>query len=83
MIGGVPVVESKAVPDGMVLVVGRNEMYVIGTCPRSELDLARHRARWLVRRGLADVLEWLGEDVGPEHPATGAQILARLRGDAR
>ena len=41
------------------------------------------QARRLVRRGMADVLEWLGEDVGPgPHDATHAIVMADPEGPA-
>lgn len=75
---GIDVIVNNAIPDGSVVMIGR-EVVVIGTCPRTELELAGHHARWLVQQGLMDVLEWLGEKPIPKHPPTGAAILARLR----
>lgn len=80
---GIPVVENPYVPDGTVLIIGKRDAIVIGMCPRTELELVGYAARHIVRRGLADVLEWLGEEVGPEMPPTGAAILARLRAGRR
>jgi len=37
----------------------------IGTRPLTDVEYAGEEGRYLVRRGLADVLAWLGEDVGP------------------
>lgn len=75
---GIDVIVNDALPDGTVAMIGR-EVVVIGTRPRTELELAGWHARWLVQQGLIDILEWLGEKPIPKHPPTGAGILARLR----
>jgi hypothetical protein len=41
----------------------------------TELELAGYEARHIVRSGLADILEWLGEGVGPVRPPTHRQLL--------
>lgn len=58
---------------------------VLGTRPWDEIEVAGERARRTVRHGLADVLRWLGEPVGPHpdndpYPAvSGEQLLERWR----
>jgi hypothetical protein len=76
---GYRIVLNQALPDGQVLMFHGDRLIVIGTRPRSEVELAGHYARYLVRRGLADVLEWLGEKVGPERPPTHWEILDAMR----
>jgi hypothetical protein len=61
--------------DGMVLQT--ENVILIGTRPLTELEAAGREARLAVRRGLADVLEWLGRPVMNE--PTGAQLLAVIR----
>jgi hypothetical protein len=58
---GIPVIESPLVPSDTAYVYSNT--LVVGAP-----DLAFHGrwVRWYVRRGLSDVCEWLGEDVGPE-----------------
>jgi hypothetical protein len=50
----------------------------IGTGPRSFQAQARIDAHRIVRTGLAEVLEWLGEKPWSE-PSTGAELLSRLK----
>lgn len=74
---GLPVVMSPHLEDGSVLMI--TGKILIGTYPKTEIQLAREEARWLVRSGLSDVLEWLGEKVGPRHSLTGAEVLESLK----
>lgn len=84
---GIPVMEHRWLPDGQVIMTSFNAVPVagpavlVGTCPLSELEQAGRDGRLAVRRGLADVLEWLGHPV--ENEPTGKQILAMLRPEAR
>lgn len=64
--------------DGDVWVSTATESVLIGTHPRDDLNLLAWEARWYVRNGLRDVLEWLGEPVGPRRPPTGEEVLERL-----
>jgi hypothetical protein len=70
---GIPVLETPALPDGvhMFLSTERMALYVPRCEPRPYTALEREGewARRAVRHGLADVLEWLGEDPGPDPDA--------------
>ena len=59
-------------PDGSMVWHG-TEILWLGTKPLHPLDEVGREARMLVREGLADVLEWLGEPVITE--PTSRQIL--------
>lgn len=50
---------------------------LVGTKPPDELGQLRREARLLVRRGLADVLEWLGQ------PVVNEPVLAVLKTQTR
>ena len=79
---GVPIVLSEAMEDGSLCWCrppGQHAYIVIGTCPRTEIQQARWRARWLVQQGLIDVLDWLGEKPIPKHPLSGKEVLARFK----
>lgn len=77
---GVPVTLTTALEDGTVMAIGTPTVqFLIGSKPRTEVELARYHARWLVQNGLRDVVEWLGERVTPERPVTGAEILDGIR----
>lgn len=77
---GVPVTLSTLIPDGQVVAIGTPPIqFLIGSCPRTELDLAGYAARCAVQAGLADVLAWLGERPLPWPPVTGAEVLAGIR----
>ena len=73
--GAIDVVVNTGLRDGTVLMMGRT-MHV-GTRPLTVLEQAGKDARMIVRRGMADVLAWLGEAVDNE--PTGRQILDALR----
>ena len=75
---GVPVTLSTLVEDGTVIMLGRRQI-IIGSRPRTPIELDRYRARWIVQTGLRDVVEWLGERVIPERPVTGQEILDGIR----
>lgn len=84
-ITGVPVVLQPALSDGKVIVANdparRGQMVVwIGTYA-DEFDRAGREARLTVRRGLADVLAWLGEAV--ENEPTGIEIWYALMREAK
>jgi hypothetical protein len=66
---GVPLFENTFTPDAQVdMVLG--DIW-IGVAPDHH-----NEARQLVRNGLADVLEWLGE---PIHRITGRELIDRLK----
>lgn len=71
---------NPALDDGTVMMLP--SAVIIGTRPRTELQLAGHHARWLVQQGLIDILSWLGEKPIPKHPTTGQDILAVLKSAA-
>lgn len=76
---GVPVVPDRYLADGTTLVIdtrptGGARIVLVGTRPLTTLEAAGREARLIVRRGLADVLAWLGQPV--ENEPTGADILA-------
>lgn len=77
---GFRVVMDPILYDGDVWVSTATESVLIGTHPRDDLNLLAWEARWYVRNGLRDVLEWLGEPVGPRRPPTGEEVLQRLTG---
>ena len=74
--GGIPIHVVPGLPVNAMLLstVGHWELYMPRTRPRPFTDLEREGecGRRIVRHGLADVLEWLGEDVGgtPEQAYT-------------
>lgn len=77
---GVPVVLEPLLSDGKIWLTndwsrGGQMVLWIGTYA-DEMDRAARDARLMVRRGLADVLGWLGETV--ENEPTGAEIYAAL-----
>jgi hypothetical protein len=81
---GIPVHLSPVLPDGQVFMSSDyadpfgNEQSIlwIGSAPLTELAAARREARLAVRRGLADVLAWLGETV--ENEPTGVELWNAL-----
>lgn len=62
--------------DGSVILYGSRYLW-IGTRPLTLMEECGREARMIVRRGMADVLAWLGHEV--EIEPTGRQILDRLR----
>ena len=80
VVHGVPVALTTMVPDGKVICIGKPlRQIMIGSKPRTELELAGYWARCYVQAGLRDVLEWLGEKPLPWPPVTGQEILDRMR----
>lgn len=78
---GCPIMTNDQLEDGAIYWVnppGGPAYMVVGMRPRTELEQARWRARWLVQQGLIDVLAWLGQKPIPKHPMTGQQVLDRL-----
>jgi hypothetical protein len=73
---GLDIVTTAGLRDGKVVVIGSK--LFLGTAPLTVKEQAGRDARMIVREGLADVLEWLGQSVYTE-PTT-AEILAELRG---
>lgn len=45
------------------------DLLIIGNAPLDEVGEAGYHAKWLVNRGLRDVVEWLGEVPLPRSPA--------------
>jgi hypothetical protein len=77
---GIPVMKQPMLSDGRVVLAndgtrGGQMVVWIGTCA-DEFDRAARDARLTVRRGLADVLAWLGEPV--ENEPTGDEIWEAL-----
>ena len=80
--GGVPVILASAMDDGTVILAGDGArtgpmQLFLGTHPTP----IKHEARLIVRRGLADVLAYLGED--PEWLPTHEQFMDALRSPVR
>lgn len=53
------------------------DMILIGTGQLSEIEAARYHAKYLVNKGLRDVVEWLGECPLTANPAN--NIIAQMR----
>lgn len=70
---GIPVHLNPTLPDGETVVW-------VGVAPLSDLEAAGREARLTVRRGLADVLAWLGEAV--ENEPTGIELWNALMREA-
>lgn len=70
-----PVICCESLRDGTVYADRR--AIIIGTRPLDPIEAAGREGRLIVRRGMADVLAWLGEPVNTE--PSGAEILAALR----
>lgn len=84
---GIPLVLDERLAEGEMLMLGPDlgpyalggpQVIVLGIGPIDWRTWCRREARRIVRTGLADVLDWLGE---PQwRPArTSAEILAELR----
>lgn len=73
---------STALRDGIVLKAGRE--FFIGVRPLTDVELAGAEGRYIVRRGMADVLAYIGETVGspPRRSGKGDAILELLRNGA-
>lgn len=86
---GIPVHVSPTLPDGVMVLAHPEHLYGggdhpilwIGAAPLTDLEAAAREARLTVRRGLADVLTWLGEPV--ENEPTGAEIWGALLREGR
>lgn len=81
---GCSIIENMFLPDDQMFLTsdqaitgGAAMVIVVGTCPPDPIKQAGRDARLAVRRGLADVLEWLGEDVVTE------PLMAAIRERAR
>lgn len=74
--GSPRIVVEPMLPDGQVVIL-RGGTIMIGTCPLTPIQAAGREARLIVRRGMAEVLTWLGEPVYTE--PTSAEILDSLR----
>jgi hypothetical protein len=72
----VSVVLMPLKPDGRMYWSGLNTLF-IGTGPLPVLEDAGRAARRIVREGLQDVLEWLGEDWNNE--PSGMDIFQQLK----
>jgi hypothetical protein len=72
----VRVVLIQSEPDGQMVWSGLNFLFV-GTSPLPLMEDVRREGRRIVRRGLADVLEWLGESWNDE--PTGREVLLALK----
>lgn len=86
MIDGMPIVLVPHIPDTTVWFAGEYSFYgqrtlFVGTQLPDLREQCRRQARMTVRRGLADVLEWLGEPVVTE-PVL-ALLEERIRRDGR
>lgn len=87
-LNGIPVHLSPVLPDGQIVLAGDLHLYGggdhpilwVGCAPLDPVAAARRHARLMVRRGLADVLAWLGEAV--ENEPTGRQIWDTLMQEA-
>jgi hypothetical protein len=70
------VLEDLNLPDTQAVVM--DGLLVVGMQPPTDpMDVVRREARLRVRLGLADVLEWLGEDVINEPHWLRLRLLAR------
>ncbi len=69
---GIPVVTSDLIPDGDYHLTP--EVFVIGTGPVDWHTWCQREALRIVRTGLADVLEWLGEPAW-KPPLTSAKFF--------
>lgn len=73
---GLPIIEVPMMEDTWAASSWANDLgscVLVGTKPPDEMELVRREARLLVRRGLADVLEWLGR------PVVNEPVLAALK----
>lgn len=83
---GLPVDTSPYISDGKVIVEFHEgstspKRVHIGTAPLTDLEMAGAEGRYIVRSGMADVLAWLGQEVGPPPSRTGRgeALLEQLR----
>jgi hypothetical protein len=81
---GLGIVLTEHAPDGQVYATNSCLYIGCGHTARTDLDYEGRRARHLVREGLADVLAWLGEPVGPPPVRErGRALYARLMAAAQ
>lgn len=80
-VAGISIIENDWLPDDQMFLTsdpthtgGAWAIIIVGTCPPDPIKQAGREARLAVRRGLAEVLEWLGEDVVNE------PLMARIKG---
>lgn len=80
---GLPVVESPYVADGTLLLTSTRggRTVIVGVRPLTDVEYAGQEGRYAVRQGLADVLAWLGEPVGPPpvRSGRGRAMLQQLK----
>lgn len=79
---GIPIIEHPWMADDQIFISndwGANDrdgmLIVVGTKEPDPVKLAGREARLAVRRGLADVLAWLGQ------PVVNEPVMARLRAE--
>lgn len=87
MVAGIPIIENPYLPDdqmiiGSDLTITSGPVIFVGIQPPDPIKQAGRDARLAVRRGLADVLAWLGEDVvtEPLMPAIRLRAASDKRG---
>lgn len=81
------VVESKFLPDGTVVMGfdgakdADSAVFMVGTRPLTDIEYAGATARHQVRTGLADILHWCGQEVGPPpvREGRGRELITRAR----
>jgi hypothetical protein len=79
LIADMPIVQSAWLEDTKAYVStnydanGRRPVLLVGAKPPEGLDAVRREARLIVRHGLADVLDWLGQ------PVINEPVMAVLR----
>lgn len=84
---GIPIVLTPHALDGEVYYIdspatNTGTTIYLGTQPRSQLELARWRGKWIAQQGLIDWLRYIGEAPIPKHPPTHKDILNRLKAHA-
>lgn len=85
LLPGYPIYKTSFLPDGEVMWVDdgtfRSTYVFVGTRRLTDVEFAGLEGRYMVRQGMADVLAWLGEEVGPPplREGRGEAILERLR----
>ncbi len=83
---GIPVDTSHLISDGRIVVEFHEGSTMpkrvhIGTAPLTDVEMAGAEGRYIARTGMADVLAWLGQEVGPPPSRTGRgdALLEQLR----
>lgn len=81
---GLQVTLTPYLIDGEVVILDQDShltgaRMLIGTRLRTELELARHRGKWLAQQGLMDWLLYIGEKPIRKHPRTHRDVLTALR----